>query len=186
VAKPSANPAVKVEQWEIDRVLPYAANAKIHPDLQVQQLAASMQQFGFVNPLLVDAKGVLVAGHGRLLAAQSLGLKKVPVIKLGHLSEAQAKALRIADNTIASSGTSWNTDLLESELAQLRAVDFDLEPLGLDNIQLPEIEEQVTAPAPRTNRTKTTIFVSISNELVTKARKTIVAALDKAKIPHNL
>jgi hypothetical protein len=185
--KQSANPAVKVEQWDIERVLPYAGNAKIHPDLQVQQLAASMQQFGFVNPVLVDAKGVLVAGHGRLLAAQSLGLKKVPVIKLGHLTEAQARALRIADNTIASSGTSWNTDLLESELAQLRAVDFDLEPLGLDNIDLQELEDQVSTPtAPRTNRTKTTIFLSVRNEDVAKARKTIVAALDKAKVAHNL
>jgi hypothetical protein len=186
VAKPNANPAVKVEQWDIGRVSPYAGNAKIHPELQIKQLMESLVQFGFVNPVLVDAKGVLVAGHGRLMAAQSLGMKKVPVIKLGHLSEAQAKALRIADNTIASSGTSWNMDLLESELAHLRSVDFDLEPLGLDNIELPEIEEQVTPAPPRTNRTKTTIFVSINNELVTKARKAIIVALDKAKIPHNL
>lgn len=184
--KQSANPAVKVEQWDIGRVLPYAGNAKIHPDLQVQQLAASMQQFGFVNPVLVDAKGVLVAGHGRLLAAQSLGLKKVPVIKLGHLSEDQAKALRLADNSIPQGGR-WNPDLLEAELAHLTAIKFDLEPLGLDNIDLQEIEEQVTSPvAPRANRTKTTIFLSVRNEDVAKARKTVVAALDKAKVAHNL
>lgn len=187
MAKRSASPTVKVEQWDIERVLPYAGNAKVHPDLQVQQLAASMKEFGFVNPVLVDAAGVLVAGHGRLLAAQLLGLTKVPVIRLGHLSEAQAKALRIADNSIATSGTSWNEDLLEAELATLRAANFDLEPLGLDNIELPEIEEQLPSQsAPRANRTKTTIFVSISNEHVVKARKAIIAALDKAKIQHNL
>jgi ParB-like chromosome segregation protein Spo0J len=186
MAKASVNPTIKVEQWEIGRVLPYAGNAKIHPDLQVAQLAASMQQFGFVNPVLVDAKGVLVAGHGRLLAAQSLGMKKVPVIKLGHLSEDQAKALRLADNSIPQGGR-WNPDLLEAELAHLTSIKFDLEPLGLDNIDLQEIEDQVTTPAaPRTNRTKTTIFLSVRNEDVSKARKVVVAALDKAKIPHNL
>jgi ParB-like chromosome segregation protein Spo0J len=166
-------------------VLPYAGNAKIHPDLQVQQIAASMQQFGFVNPLLVDAKGVLVAGHGRLLAAQLLNLKMVPVIKLGHLSDDQAKALRLADNSLPQGGR-WNPDLLEAELAHLTAIKFDLEPLGLDNIELPDIEETLTQPAPRANRSKTTIFLSISNEQVAKARKIVAAALDKAKITHNL
>jgi hypothetical protein len=185
MAKTSANPAVKVEQWEIGRVLPYARNAKLHPELQVAQIAASMQQFGFVNPVLVDAKGVLVAGHGRLLAAQHLGLQRIPVIKLGHLSEDQAKALRLADNSLPQGGR-WNPDLLEAELAHLTAIKFDLEPLGLDNIELPDIEEQLTQPAPRANRTKTTIFLSVRNEDVAKARKTITAALDKARITHNL
>jgi ParB-like chromosome segregation protein Spo0J len=183
--KQSANPTVKVEQWDIDRVLPYAANAKIHPDLQVQQLAASMQQFGFVNPVLVDAKGVLVAGHGRLLAAQSLGMERIPVIRLGHLSEDQVKALRLADNSLPQGGR-WNPDLLEAELAHLSAIKFDLEPLGLDSIELPDVEEQLTTPPPRANRSKTTIFLSISNEQVVKARKVVAAALDKAKIGHNL
>lgn len=185
MAKTSVNPSVKVEQWDIARVLPYAGNAKIHPDLQVSQLAASMRQFGFVNPVLVDAKGVLVAGHGRLLAAQSLGMGKIPVIKLGHLSDDQAKALRLADNSLPQGGR-WNPDLLEAELAHLTAIKFDLEPLGLDNIELPEIEETLTQPAPRANRSKTTIFLSISNDQVVKARKVVAAALDKAKIPHNL
>lgn len=186
MAKTSANPVVKVEQWDIARVLPYARNAKLHPELQVAQIAASMQQFGFVNPVLVDAKGVLVAGHGRLLAAQSLGLQKIPVIKLGHLSEDQAKALRLADNSLPQGGR-WNPDLLEAELAHLTAIKFDLEPLGLDNIELPDVEEQLTSPsAPRTNRTKTTIFLSVRNEDVGRARKVVIAALDKAKITHNL
>jgi len=186
MARARANPIIKVEKWDIGRVLPYARNAKFHPELQVSQLAASMQQFGFVNPVLVDAKGVLVAGHGRLLAAQLLDLKTIPVIKLGHLSEDQAKALRLADNSLPQGGR-WNPDLLESELAHLTAIKFDLEPLGLDDIELPEIEDQATSPAvPRAHRSKTTIFVSVNNELVVKARKAIITALDKAKIPHNL
>lgn len=185
MSKASANPAVKLEQWEIGRVLPYAGNAKVHPDLQVSQIAASLQQFGFVNPVLVDAANTIIAGHGRILAAQSLGMKKVPVIKLGHLSEDQAKALRLADNSIPQGGH-WNPDLLEAELAHLSAIKFDLEPLGLDSIELQEIEEQITAPRPRANRTKTTLFISLRNEDVTKARKVIVAALDKAKVPHSL
>lgn len=179
-----SSPALKIEQWDIARLAPYPANAKIHPEVQVEQIKASMQQFGFVNPILVDGKGEVIAGHGRLTAAQQMGLAKVPVIKLGHLSEAQAKALRIADNSISQAGQ-WNVDLLEAEIATLRAIDYDIEPLGLTHIELPEVDEPVAAP-PRANRTKTTIFVSVPNASVAKARKAIAAALDKANIPHNI
>jgi hypothetical protein len=178
---------MKVEQWTIGRVTPYAANAKRHPPAQVLKIIASINQFGFVNPLLVDRAGVLIAGHGRLQAAMEMGLKKVPVIKLGDLSEDQAKALRIADNSIAESGTSWDPDMLEAELASLRAVKFDLEPLGLDNIELPDLEDLATTPPPpRSNRSKTTIFLSVKNADAEKARKTVAAALTKARIEHNL
>ncbi len=176
---------LKVETWAIGRVQPYPNNAKQHPDPQIGEINASIDQFSFVNPILVDAKGVVIAGHGRLAAATARGMKKVPVIKLSHLTEDQAKALRIADNAISESGTSWNADLLDAELAALRAVSFNLEPLGLEHIELAEIEEPVPTP-PRTPRSKTTIFVSVNNDLVVKARKAITAALDKAKIPHNL
>jgi hypothetical protein len=115
-----------------------------------------------------------------------MGLKKVPVIKLGDLTEDQAKALRIADNSIAESGTSWDPDMLEAELASLRAVKFDLEPLGLDTIELPDLEEIPSAPPPRPTRNKTTIFLSVKNADAEKARKTVAAALNKAKIEHNL
>lgn len=184
-AKPAAN-GMKVEEWSIGRVTPYAANAKRHPPAQVLKIIASINQFGFVNPILVDRGGVVVAGHGRLAAAMEMGLKKVPVIKLGDLSEDQAKALRIADNSIAESGTSWDPDMLEAELASLRAVKFDMEPLGLDAIELPELEEIPTAPPPKSTRNKTTIFLSVKNADAEKARKTVAAALDRARIPHNL
>ncbi len=185
MAKKRADTGIKVEMMAVGSIAAYPSNAKMHPDIQVEQIVASIKAFGFVSPILLDANNVIIAGHGRLHAASRLGMAKVPVIRLGHLSPEQAKALRIADNSIAVSGVSWDVDLLEAELASLRAVKFDLEPLGLESIELPEIEEIVTAP-PKANRSKTTIFVSIANAQVEKARKTIVAALDKARIPHNL
>lgn len=162
----------------------YPGNAKTHPNVQIAHIKASIQRFGFVNPILIDADSVVIAGHGRLLAAADLGLDKVPTILLQHLSPEEVKALRIADNSIPEGGI-WNADLLESELASLRAIDFDLESIGLDSIKLEEVEEPVPA-APKPNRTKTTIFVAVKNEDLVKARKAIAAALDKAKISHNL
>lgn len=187
---PSAKPAtneLKIEHLSIGKVLPYAANAKIHPTQQISEIIASIKRFGFVNPVLIDASGTIIAGHGRVLAAKELGFKRVPVIRLGHLDEAEVKALRIADNSIAISGTSWDEKLLEAELASLRALDFDaLEPLGLDNIELPEIGD-VTEPArPRGPRSKSTIFLAVLNQDYEKARKVCATALDKAKINHNL
>jgi len=185
-AKPAAE-GIKIEHWPIGRITPYAANAKRHPPAQVLKIIASINQFGFVNPILVDRSGVVVAGHGRLQAAMEMKLKRVPVIRLGDLTEDQAKALRIADNSIAESGTSWDPDMLEAELASLRAVKFDLEPLGLDNIELPDLEEaEVAPPPPRANRSKTTIFLSVKNADAEKARKVVAVALTKAKIEHNL
>jgi ParB-like chromosome segregation protein Spo0J len=90
-----------VECWPIDRLLPYIANARSHPEAQVAQIAGSIAEFGFNVPCLVDERGVLIAGHGRLLAAKRLGLAEIPVIRLGHLTGAQARAFRIADNQIA-------------------------------------------------------------------------------------
>jgi ParB-like nuclease domain len=186
-AKPSpvVSDVLKVEMWPIQRVLPYASNAKVHPERQIREIEASIKRFGFVNPVLVDATSVVIAGHGRIIAAKNIGFKKVPVIKLGHLTEDEAKALRIADNSISISGTSWDIEMLESELTSLRAVNFDLGPLGLDSIELPEIEDLPVQP-PRPNRSKTTIFLSVRNEVAEKARKTVVSALNKAGIVHNL
>lgn len=177
--------ALAIEMWSIQKVLPYANNAKEHPDLQITQLASSMQQFGFVNPVLVDALGTLIAGHGRILAANKLGMKKVPVIQLGYLSDAEAKALRLADNVIPSRGH-WNADLVELELSSLKAINFDLVPLGLDDIDFPELDEPLPPAAPKPNRSKTTIFVSVLNQDVEKARRAIKTALDKAKVGHNI
>ena len=90
-----------IEHIPVDRLVPYARNARTHSEEQVAQIASSIAEFGFVNPILVGADDVIIAGHGRLLAARKVGLADVPVIRLGHLSETQRRALVIADNRIA-------------------------------------------------------------------------------------
>jgi DNA modification methylase len=124
-------PDLRVESIPIDRVLPYAANARTHPDEQVAQIAASIAEFGFNVPVLVDDAGVLIAGHGRVLAAKRLGLDVVPAIRLSHLTETQARAYRIADNQIALN-SGWDETLLAEELRALHAEDVDLGLLGFD------------------------------------------------------
>jgi DNA modification methylase len=124
-----------IEQWPTKQLLPYAANARTHSDEQVAQIAASIAEFGFNAPCLVDDRGVLIAGHGRLLAARQLGLADVPVIRLGHLTDAQARAYRIADNRIALNG-GWNDELLAAELARLSEDGVDLDLLGFEEDEL--------------------------------------------------
>jgi DNA modification methylase len=134
-------PDLRVESIPIDRVLPYAANARTHPDEQVAQIAASIAEFGFNVPVLLDDAGVLIAGHGRVLAAKRLGLDAVPAIRLGHLSEAQARAYRIADNQIALN-SGWDEALLAEELRALRTEDVDLSLLGFDQETLDRLLDE--------------------------------------------
>ena len=109
-----------VQVWPVDRLLPYARNARTHSDEQIAQVAASMREFGWTNPILVGADNDVLAGHARLLAARRLGMSEVPVIQLGHLSEAQRRALVIADNQLAITGASWDEKTLRLELAALQ------------------------------------------------------------------
>jgi DNA modification methylase len=122
---------LKIEHTSVDRLIPYARNARTHAEGQVAQIAGSIAEFGFVNPILVGADDVIIAGHGRLLAAQKLGMAEVPVIRLEHLSEIQRRALVIADNKIAENAA-WDEELLRLELEELRAEDFDLDITGFD------------------------------------------------------
>ena len=128
-------PDLAVVAMPVASLVPYAANARTHSDAQVAQIAASIAEFGFVNPVLVDAAGVLVAGHGRVLAAKRLGMASVPAIRLAHLTEAQARALRLADNQIALN-SGWDEALLVTELALIRDDGFDLALLGFDQAAL--------------------------------------------------
>jgi ParB-like chromosome segregation protein Spo0J len=96
-----ASLAERIERWSIDRLRPYERNPRTHSEAQVDQIAASMVEFGWTNPVLVDERGGILAGHGRLLAARKLGLCEVPVIRFEHLSEAQKRAYILADNQIA-------------------------------------------------------------------------------------
>jgi DNA modification methylase len=123
----------------VESLIPYAANARTHSDAQVGQIAASIAEFGFVNPVLVDAAGVLVAGHGRVLAAKRLGLTAVPAIRLAHLSEAQARALRLADNQIALN-SGWDEALLAAELARVRDEGVvDLDVMGFSSREIDDL-----------------------------------------------
>ncbi|OJU26687.1 MAG: DNA modification methylase [Nitrobacter sp. 62-13] len=124
-----------VEHWPIDRLIPYARNARTHDDNQVAQIAASIVEFGWTNPILADAEGGIVAGHGRLLAARKLGIDTVPVVVLDHLTPAQRRAYVIADNKLALNA-GWNEELLASELHALNGEGFDLELTGFSEAEL--------------------------------------------------
>ena len=130
--------ADKIEHWPLARLLPYARNARTHSDEQVAQIAASIVEFGFTNPILVGRDGVIVAGHGRLAAARKLGLEAVPVVVLDHLSPTQRRALVIADNRIAENA-GWDDAMLRTELEALQDDGFDLDLTGFDPDALAEL-----------------------------------------------
>jgi len=132
-------PEIAVVSVRLASLVPYAANARTRSDARVAQIAASIAEFGFVNPVLIDAAGVLVAGHGRVLAAKRLGLASVPAIRLAHMTEAQARALRLADNQIALN-SGWDEALLAAELARIRDEGVvDLDVLGFSGLELDQL-----------------------------------------------
>jgi DNA modification methylase len=130
--------AQRMELWPIEKLIPYAKNPRTHSETQVAQIAASIAEFGFLNPMLVDTQAGLLAGHGRLLAAQRLELKRVPVIVLDHLTETQKRAYLLADNQLALNA-GWDMEMLRVELEGLRRSDFDLEVIGFDINELAEV-----------------------------------------------
>jgi DNA modification methylase len=124
-----------VGRWALDRLIPHARNARTHSEDQIAQIAGSIAEFGFINPVLVGDDGVIVAGHGRVLAARKLGLSDAPVIVLAHLTPTQRRALMIADNRIAENA-GWDDTMLASELAALKDEEVDLALLGFDDTDL--------------------------------------------------
>jgi len=126
---------LQVEYRFVDTLIPYARNARTHSDEQVAQIAASISEFGFNNPVLVDGHKGVIAGHGRILAARKLNLSSVPVIELSHLSETQKRAFILAENKLTERG-GWDTELLSVELADLQEAGFDLELTGFDDAEL--------------------------------------------------
>lgn len=130
--------ARRIEIWPTDRLVPYAKNARTHSPEQVAQIAASIVEFGFVNPILVDTNAGIIAGHGRLLAARKLGLGECPVVVLDHLSETQRRAYIIADNKLAQNA-GWDDATLAAELADLEAEGMDLALVGFSDEELREL-----------------------------------------------
>lgn len=129
---------LEIEYLKPEEIIPYANNSRTHSITQIQQVASSIKEFGFNNPILIDENKVVIAGHGRLEAAQKLNLDAVPTITLIGLSEAQRKAYVIADNKIALN-SEWDEELLKIEMERLKELDFDLELIGFDDEQLKKI-----------------------------------------------
>ena len=127
--------SLKVEYKKIKELIPYCNNSRTHSDEQVLQIASSIKEFGFTNPVLIDEQGGIIAGHGRIMAAQKLKMDEVPTITLSDLSEAQKKAYIIADNKLALN-SGWDDELLKIELEQLKELDFDLGLIGFSDDEL--------------------------------------------------
>ena len=139
---------MKIEKIKLDSLIPYARNSRTHSDAQVAQIAASIKEFGFTNPVLIDETGSIIAGHGRVLASRKLLFNEIPCIRLSHLTAAQKRAYVIADNKLALNA-SWDDELLRLELTDLKELNFDLDLTGfsaeeIDQLLTPEQVEGLT------------------------------------------
>ena len=133
--------APKIELIRTDKLIPYARNARTHSDEQVSQIAGSIKEFGFTNPVLIDSENGIIAGHGRVMAARVLGLAEVPCLRLAHLSETQRRAYILADNRIALN-SGWDESMLALELTELQIDGVSLESLGFDSAEIDRLINQ--------------------------------------------
>ena len=138
------NPADKIEKWDITRLTPYARNSRTHSDEQIGQIAASIKEWGWTTPVLVDEDGSIIAGHGRTLAAQRLKMTEVPVMVAKGWSDAKKRAYVIADNKLAMNA-GWDNEMLALEFSELQGMDFDLDLTGfkaeeIQALQPPDFE----------------------------------------------
>lgn len=143
---------MQIEFLPLDQIVPFDRNPRTHPAWQITQIAASIEEFGFVNPILLGTDGIIIAGHGRFEAARLIGLETVPVIRLGHLTSEQRRALVVADNKIAENAE-WDVDLLRELVGELHAEHFDLDLLGFSDEELGDLmdfapDDDVAPPAP--------------------------------------
>jgi len=176
-------------KWEaVDKLIPYAKNARTHSDEQVAQIAGSIKEFGFNNPILVDKDNSVIAGHGRLMAARKLGMDKVPVVELDHLTESQRKAYVLADNRIALN-SGWDTSMLSLELQDLKD-DIDLSLLGFDPDELDALlnpieetegltDEDAVPDVPDEPKTKLGDIYILGNHRLMCGDSTSIDAVDK-------
>jgi hypothetical protein len=134
---------MKIEQLPTADLIPYARNTRTHSPEQVAQIAGSIREFGFTNPVLIDANNGIIAGHGRVMAASKLGLAKVPCIRLAHLTDTQKRAYIIADNKLALNA-GWDEEMLALELGELKDEDFDLSLIGFDDSELGDLMAETT------------------------------------------
>jgi DNA modification methylase len=178
----------KIETRLVADIIPYAANSRTHSDAQIAQIAASIKEFGWTNPILVSGDDSIIAGHGRLMAARKLGMEEVPVIVLDHLSKSQQRALVIADNQLALNA-GWNMDMLKAEIEDLQLDDFDLNILGfddkfLDGLLEPEpkaglTDEDAVPEVPETPKTVLGDVWVLGNHRLMCGDSTSIDAVDK-------
>lgn len=151
----------------VESLIPYARNSRTHSDSQVSQIAASIKEFGFLNPIIVDGDNGIIAGHGRVMAAQKLGLKELPCVEASHLTDAQRKAYVIADNKLAMNA-GWDDDLLRIELDELGELGFDLELTGFSLDEIASIfddpEQEDTEPTEQPYAETFSIVVECESE----------------------
>jgi hypothetical protein len=184
---------LQIKQIPIAAFKPYERNARTHSDTQIKQIAASISEFGFVNPILVDTGYGVIAGHGRLEAAKALGMSEAPAIVLNGLTEVQVKALRLADNKIAQN-SGWDTKLLSVELGEIQALDFDVAVIGFDDLSIAALNDQTAEEQDQVYTRKITSPVyevkgnrpKVSDLYDTSKTAELVAEIDAAKLPIDL
>ena len=159
---------LSVEYVNTTEIKPYKSNPKIHSNKQVQQIVNSIEEFKFNNPILIDENNVIIAGHGRLLAAKHLNMQQVPVIRLLHLSDAQKKAYRIADNKLTENGQ-WDFDLLKLEFEDLNNLDFSLDITGFDTADIDIIlDDTLTKKEVKLDEKANSVPFISENEIISK------------------
>lgn len=179
---------LKIQYKTIKDLIPYARNSRTHSDAQVAQIAASIKEFGWTNPVLLDGENGIIAGHGRVLAAQKLGQKEVPTIELSHLSDSQKRAYIIADNKL-SLNAGWDNDMLFTEFTELRDAGYDLGLTGFLNEEIaaltPEVineglvDEDETPEPPVEPKTKPGDIYQLGNHRLMCGDSTSIDAVDK-------
>lgn len=186
---------MQIIERKIEDLIPYVNNSRTHSDAQVAQIAASIKEFGWTNPILVDGDKGIIAGHGRLLAARKLGHTQVPTIELKHLTAAQRKAYVIADNQLALNA-GWDTTLLTLELQELQKLDFDLELLGFDPKELDALlepeqvegltDEDAVPELPEEPKTKLGDIYQLGNHRLMCGDSTSIDAVEKLMDGHKV
>jgi ParB-like chromosome segregation protein Spo0J len=141
------NPAEKIEKREIEKLIPYARNSRTHSDAQVAQIAASIKEWGWTMPVLIDEDGGIIAGHGRVLAARSLGHESVPVVVAKGWSDAKKRAYVIADNKLASNA-GWDFEMLASEIEELNSDSYELDLIGFNAEEMDKIINPIIEKPP--------------------------------------
>lgn len=178
--------ALKIEYLPVGKLLRYAKNSRTHSDEQVEQLVNSIREFGFTNPVLIDEKNELIAGHGRLAAAEILEMDKVPAIRLSNLSEKQKKAYRIADNKLALNA-GWDMQLLAEEVKELMDDDFDIDLLGFNDAELDEMlsDEQPQEEDDNSSPVVQIKYLAIDKERIPATDMEIALLLDVYRQYHD-